>query len=114
MTPATSYLGLKLAHPFILGASPLTGNLDHVRHAEDGGCAAVVMHSLFEEEIARSTSDQDRHAADCRREGVSADAAQGHYHLVLTEGERLVGLISDRDLGGWRESPCERDGRWPT
>jgi dihydroorotate dehydrogenase (fumarate) len=58
MTPATSYLGLKLAHPFILGASPLTGNLDHVRRAEDGGCAAVVMHSLFEEEIARSTSDQ--------------------------------------------------------
>ena len=47
MTLTTSYLGLKLAHPFILGASPVTGHLDNVRRAEDGGCAAIVMHSLF-------------------------------------------------------------------
>jgi dihydroorotate dehydrogenase (fumarate) len=51
MTPATNYLGLKLAHPFILGASPVTGHLDNVRRAEDGGCAAIVMHSLFEEQV---------------------------------------------------------------
>ena len=54
MTLTTSYLGLKLAHPFILGASPVTGHLDNVRRAEDGGCAAVVMHSLFEEQIAET------------------------------------------------------------
>jgi dihydroorotate dehydrogenase (fumarate) len=51
MTLTTTYLGLKLAHPFILGASPVTGHVDNVRRAEDGGCAAVVMHSLFEETI---------------------------------------------------------------
>jgi dihydroorotate dehydrogenase (fumarate) len=52
MTLTTSYLGLKLAHPFILGASPVTGHLDNARRAEDGGCAAIVMHSLFEEQVA--------------------------------------------------------------
>lgn len=50
------YLGLSLNHPFMLGASPLTGDLDHVRRLEDGGCAAIVMHSLFEEQIAQATS----------------------------------------------------------
>jgi dihydroorotate dehydrogenase (fumarate) len=56
MTLTTSYLGLKLAHPFILGASPVTGRLDNVRRAEDGGCAAIVMHSLFEEQIAETAA----------------------------------------------------------
>lgn len=51
---ATSYMGLKLAHPFMMGASPLTGHLDNVRRLEDGGCAAIVMHSLFEEQIEAS------------------------------------------------------------
>ena len=55
-TLAASYLGLKLAHPFILGASPLTGNVDNARRLEDGGCAAIVMHSLFEEQIVEVTS----------------------------------------------------------
>jgi dihydroorotate dehydrogenase (fumarate) len=59
MTLTTSYLGLTLAHPFILGASPVTGHLDNVRRAEDGGCAAITMHSLFEEEITRTAAGQD-------------------------------------------------------
>jgi dihydroorotate dehydrogenase (fumarate) len=56
LTTSTSYLGLTLAHPFILGASPLTGHLDNARRLEDGGCAAIVMHSLFEEQIAQATA----------------------------------------------------------
>jgi dihydroorotate dehydrogenase (fumarate) len=58
MTLTTSYLGLKLAHPFMLGASPLTGHLDNAKRLEDGGCAAIVMHSLFEEQIAQAMSGQ--------------------------------------------------------
>jgi dihydroorotate dehydrogenase (fumarate) len=54
MNLTTSYLGLKLAHPFMLGASPLTGQLENARRLEDGGCAAIVMHSLFEEQITES------------------------------------------------------------
>jgi len=58
MDVTCSYLGLKLAHPFILGASPLTGHLDNARRLEDGGCAAIVMHSLFEEHIAKAASGE--------------------------------------------------------
>lgn len=54
MDLTSTYLGLKLAHPFIQGASPVTWHLDNVRRLEDGGCAAIVMHSLFEEQIAGS------------------------------------------------------------
>jgi dihydroorotate dehydrogenase (fumarate) len=51
------YMGLELAHPFILGASPLTGHLDNAKRLEDGGCAAIVMHSLFEEQVAHAEAD---------------------------------------------------------
>jgi hypothetical protein len=48
---STTYLGLPLAIPFIAGASPLSDHLDTVRRLEDGGCGAIVLHSLFEEQI---------------------------------------------------------------
>jgi dihydroorotate dehydrogenase (fumarate) len=51
MNLGTRYLGLNLAHPFVLGASPLAHDVDSIRRAEDGGAAAVVLHSLFEEPI---------------------------------------------------------------
>ena len=52
MNLSTTYLGLKLAHPLMPGASPLAADLDAVRRLEDAGAAAIVMHSLFEEQIA--------------------------------------------------------------
>lgn len=48
---STEYLGLRLAHPLLPGASPLAHELDSVRRLEDAGAAAIVMHSLFEEQI---------------------------------------------------------------
>lgn len=48
----TNYLGLQLDHPFIAGASPLSYQLDSLKHLEDGGVSAVVLHSLFEEQIS--------------------------------------------------------------
>ena len=48
---STSYLGLRLSSPFISGASPLVDDLDMVRRLEDAGASAIVMHSLFEEQI---------------------------------------------------------------
>jgi dihydroorotate dehydrogenase (fumarate) len=47
----TRYLGLALKNPLIAGASPMTQSVDDVRALEDAGAAAVVMHSLFEEQI---------------------------------------------------------------
>lgn len=53
MDLSTRYLGLALPHPFMPGASPLVDDLDQVRRLEDAGAAAIVMHSLFEEQITR-------------------------------------------------------------
>ena len=51
MDLSTKYLGLDLPHPFMPGASPMVEDLDTVRRLEDGGAAAIVMNSLFEEQI---------------------------------------------------------------
>jgi len=48
---STDYLGLKLKNPLVPSASPLSRNLDAVLRLEDAGASAVVMHSLFEEEL---------------------------------------------------------------
>ena len=53
MELTTRYLGLELAHPFMPGASPLADTLDSVRELEDAGASAIVMRSLFEEQILR-------------------------------------------------------------
>jgi dihydroorotate dehydrogenase (fumarate) len=47
----TTYMGLTLAHPVVASASPLSKDLDGIRRLEDGGAAAIVMFSLFEEQI---------------------------------------------------------------
>ncbi|MEX0697486.1 MAG: dihydroorotate dehydrogenase-like protein [Dongiaceae bacterium] len=51
MNLATQYLGLTLAHPVVASASPLSRELDGIRRLEDAGAAAVVMPSVYEEEI---------------------------------------------------------------
>ena len=53
MNLSTTYLGLPLKGPVIAGASPLSAKLDMCRRLEDSGAAAIVMHSLFEEQITR-------------------------------------------------------------
>jgi dihydroorotate dehydrogenase (fumarate) len=52
-------MGLELPHPLIVGASPIVDDLDLVRRAEDAGAAAIVMHSLFEEQIALEEANHD-------------------------------------------------------
>jgi dihydroorotate dehydrogenase (fumarate) len=51
MNLSTKYLGLNLRTPLVPSASPLTSNLDSIRRLEDAGASAVVLHSLFEEQI---------------------------------------------------------------
>jgi dihydroorotate dehydrogenase (fumarate) len=52
MDLATEYLGLKLRNPFIIGASPLCDDINAALRLQDAGAAAVVMRSLFEEQLA--------------------------------------------------------------
>ena len=61
MDTATRYLGFRLPHPFMAGASPYGHELDSIRRLEDGGCAAVVLHSLFEEQLTLSSEGRIRH-----------------------------------------------------
>jgi dihydroorotate dehydrogenase (fumarate) len=61
MNLSTTYLGLKLKNPLMPGASPLVDNLDNVRQLEDAGAAAIVLHSLFAEQIEGNQTAFDRH-----------------------------------------------------
>jgi dihydroorotate dehydrogenase (fumarate) len=61
MDIATSYLGFRLPHPFIVGASPLGWNLDTIKRLEDAGAAAIVLPSLFEEQITLAAHGRIRH-----------------------------------------------------
>jgi len=53
MNLSTRYLGLDLPNPFVVGASPLSDELDDAKKLEDAGASAIVMRSLFEEQIVR-------------------------------------------------------------
>ena len=61
MTPslATTYLGLALENPVIASASPLNARLDHLRALEDAGAGAIVLPSLFQEQIEAEAETHD-------------------------------------------------------
>lgn len=84
----TTYLGLDLAHPFMPGASPLADDLDTVRRVEDAGAAAIVMRSLFEEQIVREKSrtlyDIEAHT-DAFAEARSFLPSPDEFHLGPVE-----------------------------
>ena len=60
MDLATTYLGLPLKHPLIASSSPLTAELDSLRRLEDAGAAAVVLPSIFEEQIDYEAAEVER------------------------------------------------------
>ena len=76
----TRYLGLNLSSPLVASASPLTENIDNIRRMEAAGAAAVVMHSLFEEQITLESHDLDRHLA----QGADTYAESLTYFPELT------------------------------
>jgi dihydroorotate dehydrogenase (fumarate) len=57
MDLSTTYLGMRLPHPLIVGAGPLGDDLDTVRALEDAGAAMIVLRSLYEEEITQEQMD---------------------------------------------------------
>lgn len=61
MNLSTTYLGLQLKNPLMPGASPLVDNLDNIRRLEDAGASAIVMHSLFAEQIEGNVIAVDKH-----------------------------------------------------
>ncbi len=81
MKLATRYLGLTLKNPFMPGASPLADRLDTVLELEDAGAAAIVMRSLFEEQL-QFRGFTVTHAA---RTATSADAEAASHFPVADE-----------------------------
>ncbi|RMD97540.1 MAG: dihydroorotate dehydrogenase-like protein, partial [Calditrichaeota bacterium] len=61
MDLATSYLGMKLRTPLVPSASPLSEEVDNIKKMEDAGAAAVVLHSLFEEQIIHEKFELHHH-----------------------------------------------------
>jgi len=59
MDLTTTYLGLHLKNPLVASASPLTRKAEQARHLEEAGVAAIVMHSLFEEQIIHESLELD-------------------------------------------------------
>ncbi|HEX7593865.1 MAG TPA: dihydroorotate dehydrogenase-like protein [Anaerolineae bacterium] len=57
---STTYLGLKLKNPIVPSSSPLMQDVDNIKRMEDAGAAAVVLHSLFEEQIEQESEILDR------------------------------------------------------
>jgi dihydroorotate dehydrogenase (fumarate) len=116
MDLSTTYLGLPLKNPVMPGASPLVDKLDNVRRLEDAGAAAIVMHSLFEEQI---TNDQiaefahTEHPAESFSEAVSYFPKMEDYCLgpdrYLNQITRIkqsvdipvIGSLNGVSMGGW-------------
>ena len=61
MDLSTTYLGLKLRNPIVPSASPLSHTIDGMKQLEDAGAAAIVMYSLFEEQIAHEAAELDHY-----------------------------------------------------
>jgi dihydroorotate dehydrogenase (fumarate) len=61
MNLTTTYLGLELKSPLVPSASPLSEDIDNIKLMEDAGAGAVVMHSLFEEQLTLEESALDHH-----------------------------------------------------
>lgn len=113
---STTWLGLKLKHPLLTGASPLVDDLDTVRALEDAGASAITMHSLFEEQLAAEQLAAHRHfdgTADSSSEAQSWFPSTGDFKLgpdAYLEQIRkvkaavkvpVVGSLNGSTPGGW-------------
>ena len=118
MDLTTSYLGLELPHPFIVGASPIARSVDGARRAEDGGAAAIVLHSLFEEQFARHEVGLQAHVhshEETFAEATSYFTASVGYHYgpeqylehVAKLKQRLsipvIASLNGTHEGGWMD-----------
>ncbi len=66
---STTYLGLKLKNPLVASSSPICEDVGNIRRMEDAGAAAVVLHSLFEEQINLESLELDRFISEAEERG---------------------------------------------
>src|SRR5262245_55653427 len=115
MDLSTTYLGLRLPHPLIVGAGPLGDDLDTVRALEDAGAAMLVLRSLYEEEITGEQMDAfvnvERHSESFAEAGsfepeplIALGPEEYLEHLRLIRSAVAIPVLASLNgvtPGGW-------------
>ncbi|MBC7433678.1 MAG: dihydroorotate dehydrogenase-like protein [Rubritepida sp.] len=110
MDPSTTYLGLDLRNPIIASASPLCGQLHTLRRLEDAGAAAVVLPSLFEEQLRHEEALADRMTGVGANSDFPAAAAyntgpDGYLDLIARARAALdipvIASLNGSTVAGW-------------
>ena len=116
MDLSTTYLGFTLPHPLMPGASPLSADLDMVRRLEDAGAAAIILPSLFEEQITADEEGSVQHMLahdDSNAEALSYFPLAGDYAMgperYLEHVRRVsaavkvpvIGSLNGTSAAGW-------------
>src|SRR5215208_2092132 len=113
---STTYLGLNLKNPLVAAASPLSKKTDRVRKLEEAGISAIVMYSLFEEQIIHESLELDHYlsrGADSFPEALTHLPDGGLYgirpekYLNQVTGLKkavnipVIGSLNGVSKGGW-------------
>lgn len=111
---ATTYLGMELKNPIIVGSSPLTASLDKLKKCEDAGAGAVVVKSIFEEQIdmdaARMISETEGFVVHTDGQDFLQEVSRNYYidaYLSLVEKATaaldipVIASINCRTRGSW-------------
>ena len=113
---STSYLGLSLKNPLVVSPSPLCEDLGAIRKMEDAGAAAVVLHSLFEEQLSINSQDLDRFltsGTESFAEALSYFPDMGQFKLGpeaylehIQKAKKavkipIIGSLNGVSTGGW-------------
>mgnify|MGYP006274970561 FL=1 len=118
MDLSTTYMGLKLKNPLVPSSSPLSKDLDNIKRMEDAGASAIVLWSLFEEQLQFEKEELNHfleHGAESFAEALSYFPEAEEYHLgpegYLEHIRRckesvdipIIGSLNGVSLGGWIE-----------
>ena len=117
MDLTTTYLGMKLRSPLVMSASQaLSEEVDNVRRAEDAGAAAVVLYSLFEEQLRMEARELDHHmmaGTESFAESLTYFPEPSEFHLGpegylkhIQQAKKAVKIpviasLNGMSLGGW-------------
>jgi dihydroorotate dehydrogenase (fumarate) len=94
MDLTTTYMGLPLKNPIVPSASPLSHTLDGMKRLEDAGASAVVMYSLFEEQLVHESNELDhymQYGTESFAESLSYFPEAEEYNLGPEEYLELIG-----------------------
>lgn len=115
---STTYMGLTLKNPIVPSASPLSRSVEHICQLEDAGAAAIVMYSLFEEEITHESHQLDHYlsyGSNSFAESLSyfpdmaaATIGAEEYLNLISRAKRVVDIpivasLNGVSSGGWTD-----------